>query len=748
VGGEAFPDTPGGLNRYLHDLFGALAEHGEQPRQIVLGPAAAPAPGTTVVPPGALAGRLRRFRSEVRRQATDAGVVDAHFALYAAAPVLTGGLAGRDLVVHFHGPWAEESEAVGESSRAALFAKRAMERAVYRRARTVVTLSSAFRRVAVERYGVSPWNVRVVPPAVDLERFTPGDRATARASLELPEGAPLAVAVRRLVPRMGLDVAIEAWSGLPQGLLVIVGEGPDRPRLERLAADLGCAERVRFAGRISDEALPEHYRAADVSLLPSLSLEGFGLAALESLACGTPVIASDAGGLPEALAGLGHELVVPRGDAEALRRRLEGALGGEGGSGPSPLPAVSACRAHAERFSRSALASAHRDVYTAPLPRRRRVVYVDHTARLSGGEIALLRIIEALDDVDAHVILGEDGPLVARLHQAGISVEVLPLAEAARELRKGSVSARGLGLMAPLRTAGYVPRLARRLRALRPDWVHTNSLKSGIYGSMAARLAGVPVVWHLHDRISPDYLPAQAVRPMRRAIRTLPTKLVANSASSLETVGGAPRGGATVVPNPVSVPDAPREPADHVTRIGIVGRVTAWKGQDVFIEAFARAFPDGDVEAAIVGAPLFGAEEEAYEGSLRRRAADLGLGDRVDFRGFREDMGAELARLDVLVHASVTPEPFGQVIVEAMAAGVPVIAADAGGAAEIVTAGVDALVHRPGDVADLAAAMRQMAEDGALRRRLASEGRKRSQDFRAERVSEALSGVYGAGRSL
>ena len=206
--------------------------------------------------------------------------------------------------------------------------------------------------------------------------------------------------------------------------------------------------------------------------------------------------------------------------------------------------------------------------------------------------------------------------------------------------------------MAPLWTAGYVPRLARRLRSLRPDIVHTNTLKSGIYGSLAARLAGLPVVWHLHDRLTTDYLPRQAVRLVRAAIRRLPTALVANSQATLATAGGVPRAGARVVPNPVTVPTAARPWARASQRVGMVGRLAPWKGQHVFLDAFAEAFPDGEVSAAIVGAPLFGSAEERYEAELRHQARDLGIEDRVDFRGFQADVDGELARLDVLVHAS------------------------------------------------------------------------------------------------
>src|SRR5262249_59782738 len=137
--------------------------------------------------------------------------VSAHLALYALAPLTIGPLRRKPLVLHFHGPWTDESVAAGERSRARAAAKRTLERTVYRRADRAIVLTSAFRRVLVERYGVAPWKIEVVPPGVDLERFTPGSPAAARERFGLAPEAFVAVAVRRLVPRMGLELLIEAW---------------------------------------------------------------------------------------------------------------------------------------------------------------------------------------------------------------------------------------------------------------------------------------------------------------------------------------------------------------------------------------------------------------------------------------------------------------------------------------------------------------------------------------------------------
>jgi glycosyltransferase involved in cell wall biosynthesis len=174
----------------------------------------------------------------------------------------------------------------------------------------------------------------------------------------------------------------------------------------------------------------------------------------------------------------------------------------------------------------------------------------------------------------------------------------------------------------------------------------------------------------------------------------------------------------------------------------MVGRIAPWKGQDVFIRAFAKAFPDGPERALIVGSPLFGREDMQYADGLHRLAADLGIADRVEFPGFQEDVAGSLQEMDVAVHASIVPEPFGQVVVEAMAAGLPVVAVDGGGPAEIVTHELDGLLYPAGDVDVLAARLRRLAADAPLRARLGQAARRRAEEFTSDSVVERLMGVY------
>jgi glycosyltransferase involved in cell wall biosynthesis len=287
----------------------------------------------------------------------------------------------------------------------------------------------------------------------------------------------------------------------------------------------------------------------------------------------------------------------------------------------------------------------------------------------------------------------------------------------------------------------YTARLARRLRELAPDIVHTNSLKAAYYGGLAGRLAGIPVVWHMHDQIVADHLPNTSVRITRRLAGRLPVAVVANSVSTLETLGPLRQPTAVVAPVIVDADRAaPVRRKQGPFRVGMVARLSPWKGQDVFLSAFAQAFADRDVRAVIVGGSLFG--EDEYAESLRVLVAHLDLDGRVEFLGHTDDVPAVLSDLDVVVHASTAPEPFGRVIVEAMAAGVPVVASRAGGAAELVEHDVTGLLFSPGAVGELAQAMLSLERSSQLRARLAHAGLARAAEFSAKRAVDQVTDLY------
>ncbi len=382
-----------------------------------------------------------------------------------------------------------------------------------------------------------------------------------------------------------------------------------------------------------------------------------------------------------------------------------------------------------------------------------RVLYLNHAAKPSGAEIALWRMLRACDRcrVQPVVVFGEEGPAVEAMRKIGVEAHVLPLAAKVREARKDKLGARtllGLGRLAALGT--YVAKLTAFARRHHIQIIHTNTIKAHVYGGIAGRLSGLPVVWHLRDYVNESYFPRPVVRAVRLLARHLPHHVVAVSGSVMEQLRfRGPKRRSTVVLDGLTdeelADSAKQRPAFGTAtplRVGIVGRLARWKGQHIFLDAAARIIAAGyNTEFVIIGSALFG--EDAYEQSLHRQAKALGISHRVRFHGFTSDVAGELGKLDLLVHASTSGEPFGQVILEGMAAGLPVIATRGGGVPEIVSHGDNGLLTQMGDAGDLASALLTLLEDPPYAMRLGCNGYQHVREhFRASRGAREILNVY------
>ena len=244
----------------------------------------------------------------------------------------------------------------------------------------------------------------------------------------------------------------------------------------------------------------------------------------------------------------------------------------------------------------------------------------------------------------------------------------------------------------------------------------------------------------------PDYLPASAVRMINLLSRYIPSMVLANSQATLNTLcdrvetSGSPK--AIVVRDQCEVGETASVPGpEEPVTIGIIGRISPWKGQHIFIQAAAmigEEFPN--VAFEIIGAPLF--SETEYESEIRQMATELGL-RRLTFKGTVHDVQNALARLNIVVHASTVGEPFGQVIIEAMAAGKPVIATDGGGVPEIVENDVTGYLVPMNDVGAIAEAMRNMLRAPGRAREMGMRGRERVlRSFTIEKTARAVCDAY------
>lgn len=352
------------------------------------------------------------------------------------------------------------------------------------------------------------------------------------------------------------------------------------------------------------------------------------------------------------------------------------------------------------------------------------VLFIGQTGALGGAELSLLDTLKSRSG-SARMILLADGPYRELLEAADVDVRVV---DGGIQVRRDSGLWTALGsAVSVVRTAVAVARQARPYAV-----IYANSQKALVVGALASLLARRPLIWHLRDILSSEHFSSTLRKVAVRVANFRASIVLTNSratAESFRASGG--KVATTVIHQGVAserfdVIDA--ETASSTLRrelatgrnmlVGVFGRLVHWKGQHVAIEAL-KGLPE--VDLLLVGAPLFG--EEAYEQELRRQAQACGVADRVHFLGFRSDVASLMKGVDIIVHCSVAPEPFGRVVVEGMLAERPVIATEAGGVSEIIESGVHGILVPPGDAGALADALGALAADPALRSRLAAAGR-------------------------
>jgi glycosyltransferase involved in cell wall biosynthesis len=349
-----------------------------------------------------------------------------------------------------------------------------------------------------------------------------------------------------------------------------------------------------------------------------------------------------------------------------------------------------------------------------------RVLHVSHTAQRGGAELALRRLLERDRDWSAAVCAPANGDAFETLAGQGV-----PIGHDLRSLPTGGTRSPGLVL-----SARYLLALIANARALRrsplyreADLVHANTAAAAIIAALAG--AGTrparPLVVHLRDLVTPESLGRFGYLAFTKLALPRADGVIANSRSTLESAAARlpARAARTVIQSPIGVCARVTQPrtTPAVRRIGMLGRLQHWKGQHVFLRAFAEYLQDMPVTAVIAGAPLFG--EEAYAHELRQLAARLGIAERVTFLGHVDDLPRFIDSVDVLVHASIRPEPLGQAVMQALAYAKPIVATEGGGPSEWIHNGVNGLLVPPDDPAALGAALRAITESYDLRVKLA-----------------------------
>ncbi|MFP4056656.1 MAG: glycosyltransferase family 4 protein [Candidatus Brocadiia bacterium] len=365
------------------------------------------------------------------------------------------------------------------------------------------------------------------------------------------------------------------------------------------------------------------------------------------------------------------------------------------------------------------------------------LLFVDHAVQLGGAEHSLLDLLRTLDRQRYRpAVACPPGRLADEAKALGIAVVDLEL----EKLRSGN----------PLRRLARLQRGKARLRRVLDGGsyalVHANTLRAAVYASGVSRACGCRLAWHVRDYQMPSW--ARRLLLRRCDVAVAPSQFIASALGHGDKV--------RVVPNGVDVEAAPGEEAFQAFRkefrippdapvLGCLGRIRPWKGQSYFVDVAARvAARMPEARFLIVGSTLFPDPGRDYVAELEAEAQALGVGDKVVFTGHRTDPLAALGAMDVVANCSES-EPFGRVLLEAMACRRPVVAFRSGAVPEIVVDGSTGLLVPFGDTGGMAEAVFDLLRNRTRAEAYGEAGRQRAiSRFSLAASTRAIERIYAA----
>ena len=403
-----------------------------------------------------------------------------------------------------------------------------------------------------------------------------------------------------------------------------------------------------------------------------------------------------------------------------------------------------------------------------------KILYLNSSGGLGGAEVCLLDMIASLKEEHPEwtfgLVAAQDGPLVARAAALGVTTRVLPLSPRVARLgdskrESGMLGKIKLGLqlaVAAFPIRDWTRQLQKEIDEFAPDLIHSNTLKMHVLGAFANQTRR-PLIWHLHDYIGSRPFMGRALRFCRNRCAAV----LANSNSvrddAIRILNRGSHNNERCGPEVITVYNAVdlnefsthgdvanldalcglQPPPAPVVRVGLLATMAWWKGHRDFIEALDILQADA-IRGYIIGGPLYESEgsQESLD-DLKALSAELGLRDQFGFTGFVDKPSHAIRALDIVVHASTRPEPFGRVIIEAMACGKAVITTALGGAAELVSIGGNALSYLAGEVEQLSGRIFELASSPQLRQKLGASGTETAvKKFDRRRLGKQLANCY------
>jgi glycosyltransferase involved in cell wall biosynthesis len=368
-----------------------------------------------------------------------------------------------------------------------------------------------------------------------------------------------------------------------------------------------------------------------------------------------------------------------------------------------------------------------------------KILYVNHVGHISGAERVLMNLLSRLDrkKFEPIVTAPADGTFLTEITTRGFKMYPINTPLLIRSKN-------------PFRLIKYIPdfwkttaQLKTIIKQEKIDLIHANSFTAMLYSNSAVKSTGKPIIWHMHDIITPRWFNRRFITYAGRGA----TKIVAvsNAVKSRLIELGVPAEkcitlyngmdcSIPVTPDATSIAEIERIrkelqiPQDAIV-ISMFGQIAQWKGQAIFIQAAAKLVEQYPQLRFLIIGDIIHNREQKYKRDIEQLITQLHLSSPIIFTGFRRDVPNLMRMSDIIVHCSVMPDPLPTVILEAMVSKKPVIAARVGGVPEIVQDGLTGLLFTSQKTDELVNAMRQLVVSKELRQIMGNAGRNRVEQF-------------------
>lgn len=388
-----------------------------------------------------------------------------------------------------------------------------------------------------------------------------------------------------------------------------------------------------------------------------------------------------------------------------------------------------------------------------------KILFVNPVGVIGGAERVLLTIMTTLlhikPDIQLNLIVGTDGALITEAEKLGVEVKVLKLPEQFNQLgdsgfKDSNKTLASLTLL--LKLVKILPSITKYLQQfkglvleIQPDLIHSHGIKTHLLTTLT-RIKGIPIIWHIHDFYGSRPFMAKVLKRFSYGAKL---GIAISQAVAKDAKNTIPKLPIEMIYNGIDIDYfSPIASSSNLPlRIGLVATFARWKGHNIFLEAASEIIknhPHVNVRFCIVGEAIYQTHGSQFsEQELKAKTTDLEIADKVDFLGFQQDIAAIYHSLDIVVHASTQPEPFGLVIVEAMACGKPVIVSETGATTELFTHNYDAVGVPPSQPKALATAILDLLEHPQKCQLISAQARNTvTESFSHQRLGKQILAVY------